>query len=212
MSSIANPKPARGERTRQAMLIAAQGLLAQRPIDALSVDDIVQAAGVAKGSFYNHFEDKQEIAAVIQDDIRRQIEAAIGQANDGVSDPAVRAARAMAVYVDYILALPQRASVMARVSHGLASMDNPLNRGVMQDVAAGLQSGRFVAPSVEAGALFVIGSCSMALMHAIENPNPPWVKMIAQQLGSLMLRGLGVPMAESEALLAAALHELVTSA
>lgn len=206
------PAPSRrGERTRQALLTAAQGLLAERSIDALSVDDIVQTAGVAKGSFYNHFEDKQELASVIQSEIRSDIENAIAEANDGVADPAVRAARAMAVYIDYIIACPQRASVMVRVNIGLASMSNPMNKGVVHDVAAGLQSGRFVTPSVEAGALFIIGACHMALMHAVENPNPPWIKMIAQQLGALMLRGLGVPMAESEALLAAALHDLVKS-
>ena len=40
-------------------------LLAQRDVGALSVDEIVAAADVAKGSFYNHFQDKDAFAREI---------------------------------------------------------------------------------------------------------------------------------------------------
>ena len=55
----------RGERqtlSRQALLDAAEQLLAERGTARVSIDDIVDKAGVAKGTFYNHFKDKADIA------------------------------------------------------------------------------------------------------------------------------------------------------
>ena len=102
-----------------------------------------------------------------------------------------------------------RAHVVLRISAGIASTENPLNAGVMADVASGLRLGRFVVPSVQAGALFVIGVGQIALMHAVEEPSAAAAVMVAQQLTSLLLRGLGVAPAESESLSAAAAYELV---
>lgn len=212
MSAAETPTPElprRGKRTRHALLAAAHHLLADRSIDSLAVDDIVQSAGVAKGSFYNHFVDKQELASIIRKDIRKEIEAIVTQVNEHVEDPVARTVRGFAVYVGYILASQHRAQVTLRLNTGLTSASNSLNEGIKRDIAAGLRSGRFVVPSVQAGALFVIGTCQIVLMHAVENVDQADIVTIAQQLGTLMLRGLGVPLSESEAATASAIHELV---
>ena len=196
----------RGAATRLALLAAGQRLLAERPVDAVAIDEIVQAAGVAKGSFYNHFEDKDAFASAIFHNIREEIESAVARVNTDVQDPAFRVVRALAVYVNYVLASHERASVLLRINVGLASTHNPLNKGVLEDVAAGLRSGRFIVPSVAAGALFVIGACEIALMSAVENADDRITLTLAQQIGALMLRGLGIGFAEAESLSASALH------
>ena len=201
----------RGHRTRDALLAAGHRLLAERPIDALAIDEITQAAGVAKGSFYNHFEDKEALATVIREDIRQEIEAAVFRVNAGVEDPAQRVARALAIYMSYILESRERASVILRIASGLASRHNPLNTGVIADIAAGLRTGRFIVPSVEAGALSVIGTTQISLMRAVEEPSGAIVVAISQQLCALLLRGLGIAFAESEAISARAMHELINT-
>ncbi|MEY4952880.1 MAG: hypothetical protein RL299_1304, partial [Pseudomonadota bacterium] len=42
----------RAARTRQALIEAGFELLAERPIDAVAIDEVVTRAGVAKGSFF----------------------------------------------------------------------------------------------------------------------------------------------------------------
>ncbi len=192
--------------TRKALLAAGQRLLADRSIDAVAIDEIVQAAGVAKGSFYNHFEDKDAFATTILHDIRREIEAAVEQANKDVADPALRVVRALSVYVDFVLSSHQRASVLLRINVDVAKTSNPLNKGVLKDIAAGLRSGRFVVPSIAAGALFVIGACEVAMMSAVEETDDEKTLMLTQQVGSLLLRGLGIGFAEAESLSAIGIY------
>jgi TetR/AcrR family transcriptional regulator, transcriptional repressor for nem operon len=51
--------------TRHAVLEAGMKLFIERGFNACSVQDITAAAGVPKGSFYNHFKSKQALAAEI---------------------------------------------------------------------------------------------------------------------------------------------------
>jgi len=51
--------------TRNAILEAGTRLFIERGYTACSVQDITEAAGVPKGSFYNHFKSKEALAAEI---------------------------------------------------------------------------------------------------------------------------------------------------
>jgi AcrR family transcriptional regulator len=199
----------RSSRTRAALLAAAQTLLAERPIGSVSIDEIVQAAGVAKGSFYNHFTDKDALAAAVRGNIRETLELAVGKIIEGVSDPAQKVARAISVYVAYVFAERERALVLQQLSVGLAAIDSPLNERLLHEIAEGLRARRFVAPSVEAGVLFVLGVAHIALLRIVEEPDRGRTIPICQQLIALALRGLGVPLDEAEAITAIAIHELV---
>jgi len=44
---------------------AAVGLFLQRGVEAVTIDEIAQAAGVAKGSFYTYFHDKTDLVAAL---------------------------------------------------------------------------------------------------------------------------------------------------
>ena len=52
-------------RTRAQIVEAGATLLAEQPPEALTVDAIVEAAGVAKGTFYYHFQSIEELAAAV---------------------------------------------------------------------------------------------------------------------------------------------------
>lgn len=203
--------PRRINRTRAALIDAGRRLLVENSIDAIAIGEIVNAAGVAKGSFYNHFSDRESFVHAIRESIREEIETLVEKLNEGISDPASRVARAMAIYVDYMVADRQRAIVLFRLVSGLASAQNPLNQGVLRDVTDGLLGGRFIVPSADVGALFVLGASIIALMRVVEEPNRSSAAVLAQQLSGLLLRGLGLTTHESEAISAAAVHQIIVA-
>lgn len=51
--------------TRARLISAAQALIEQQGVAALRVEDVVAEAGVAKGTFFSHFGDKDGLLAVI---------------------------------------------------------------------------------------------------------------------------------------------------
>src|SRR3546814_9667297 len=68
--------------------LAAMQLFARQGVDATTIDEIVDLAGVAKGTFYNYFTDRAEIARAVASDIRHELNAAVEELNRGIDDPA----------------------------------------------------------------------------------------------------------------------------
>jgi AcrR family transcriptional regulator len=206
----ASPRPnPRAERTRAALVAAGRRLFAARAVEAVTIDDIVQAAQVGKGSFYNHFEGREALLRAISREIRAGVERQVDLANAGVADPASRMARAICTYLRYALDEPERAGVLARLYSGHVSFTSPLNRGLMDDIAAGLAASRFSVQTVETGMLFVIGVTQAALVRLVQEPSPSLAVSLAQQMSALVLRGLGVEAAEAELIAAQASDEVV---
>ena len=207
---MVSPEPAldrRRQRTRAALLQAGQSLFASRSVDAVSVDDIVGTAEVAKGSFYNHFTDKDELAREIAAAIRAEVEALVDATNRDIADPAVRMARAFAVYVRFAHDQPERARAMLRLLAGATLPDLPLNKGVRFDLEAGLASGRFSGLPLQAALLLVMDIVQIGLIHVLEHPgDEAWIASVPLLAGEL--RGLGVPFEEAQALARAAIHDV----
>jgi AcrR family transcriptional regulator len=199
----------RAERTRTALITAGRRLYCQRPVDAVTVDDIVQAAEVGKGSFYNHFTDRDALVRAITADMRARIERAVDRTNAGIGDPARRLARAVCTYLRWALDDPEDAGALVRIHSGHTSLTAPLNRGLVDDIAKGLATARFQVATSEAGVLYVLGVTQIALVRIVQEPIASLAISLAQQICALTLRGLGVPAAEAELIAAQASDEVV---
>jgi len=205
----AEPANPRAARTKAALVAAGRRLFSQRPIDAVTVDDIVQAAEVGKGSFYNHFADREALARAIAAQIRASIESAVERANAGVDDPARRLARAVCTYWRYALDEPEQAGVLVHIHTGHTSLTAPLNHGLVEDLETGLAIGRFDIATVESGVLYVLGVTQLALVRIVQEPNQALAISLSQQMCALVLRGLGIQAAEAEQIAAQASDGIV---
>lgn len=94
----------RRERTVAAIVAAAYSLLADRGYAAVRVDDVVGAAGVAKGAFYHHFASKQALLDHLVDHAQQEI-AAVMSANPR---PAPLAATDLAEVLEQYLRVASR--------------------------------------------------------------------------------------------------------
>jgi AcrR family transcriptional regulator len=192
----------RRQRTRSAIIAAGQQLFAARPMEGVSIDDIVEAADVAKGSFYNHFDDKEGLAATIIELVQGDCEHHVFVANQDVEDAAARVARALAVMVRYAHDHPDRLQAMLSLSNRSTNVKAPLNAGVTHDIGLGLETGRFKGVAVESGVLIVLGLIGVAVdfLSGPDAATPP--AQVVAEMGAALLRALGVE--TDQALLVAA--------
>ncbi|MFT5681609.1 MAG: AcrR family transcriptional regulator [Myxococcota bacterium] len=65
------------DERRASLLSAARGVFAQNGYYSASVSLIVEEAGVARGTFYNHFVSKRAIFAVVIDDLMEEVASVI---------------------------------------------------------------------------------------------------------------------------------------
>lgn len=163
-------RPGRSLPTRAALLTAGFELLVERPIDAIPIDEVVARAGVAKGSFFNHFRDKQAFAEAIATEVRLELETLVSTANAGVSDPVVRIARGLRVAAEFALAEPKRSAVLLR-SHGTSTAAaHPLNKGLKEDLEDACAQGLLHPDAKDVGVLYWLGLCQAVMTALVESP------------------------------------------
>ncbi|NML50118.1 TetR/AcrR family transcriptional regulator [Streptomyces sp. R302] len=109
MELLRTPPPkeqARSARNRAAVLEAAARLFAEHGVEAVSMDQVAEAAGVGKGTLYRRFGDKSGLAAALLDARERVLQEAILHGPPPLGPGAAAEERLSAfvdAYLDYLL-------------------------------------------------------------------------------------------------------------
>ena len=69
-------------KTRAQLISAATSLFAKRAVESVTVDDIVNEARVAKGTFYVHFDDLNALTVAVADGLVRTFDATYDVADE----------------------------------------------------------------------------------------------------------------------------------
>jgi len=195
------------ERTRGELVVAAETLVAQRGLDAISIDDITQAADVAKGTFYTHFADKTDLAAAIALRTRLELEEKITALNKGLTDAPERMANGLSSMFAFAIANPMRARALLRLQPGIVDPNAPINAGLRGDIVLGLKTERFSAPSLDAAVVTTIGGALSAIlrMSVMSERRASAPFELAAHIVEMLLVALGVKHSEAARLASAAL-------
>ena len=183
-------------------------LFGHGPSDAVSIDDIVKAAGTSKQTFYNHFVDKQELLGEILHSVRARYEALCFQVNEGETDAARRSARALCVYARQTIEDPEGGHFVARMildDIGLGEM----NRGVVGDLEMGIAQGRYSVPVLETGVAYIFGVTQALVARILLCSDHSMAIAVTQQFSMLMLRAFGVDHREAEMIASQAADQIV---
>jgi AcrR family transcriptional regulator len=204
--------PNRRERrklaTRQTLLDATQGLLAKRSFDALSVDEIVERADVARGTFYNYFADKDALERELASQVRVRVESEIARINEGVSDPAERIARAFCCVLHFCLGAPEQAAAMMRLFPHATDPAAPINSGVRGDVTEGLAQGRIFAQSEDVAVASIVGVFMAGVNRVVDLPSSE-ARTFAIGMGSILLHGLGISRSQAKRIISQAVQSVL---
>jgi AcrR family transcriptional regulator len=177
-------------------------------MDALSVDEIVERADVARGTFYNYFPDKDALERELASQSRARIEGEIARVNEGVIDPAERIARAFVSVLHLGITAPQETTAMGRLFPRATDPTAPINSGVRRDAAEGMAQGRIVATSEDVVVAYVMGVFMAGVNRALDLPASR-VRQFAQGLGTILLHGLGLKRAEAERIMRDAIEAIL---
>ena len=139
------------------MLNAAEKLIAEKGFDRVTIDEITETADLAKATFYNYFDDKNQIAKELASTIREEIEAEVGVAQTGIDDPAARLAAGICVFLRTAVTAPARAAVVAQMYGQWLRAESTGNLGLRKDLEHGYRVGRFSTADVPSAVLMVVG-------------------------------------------------------
>ena len=149
-------------RTRAALIRAAQAFIAAGKLN-VPVLEITQAADVGMGSFYNHFDSKEELFQAAVNEVLDELGAILDKLTGEGEDPAVTFARSFRLVGRLFRRRPEMSRVLLNTGLTLISADRGLAPRALRDIDAATRAGRFtvddpvLALAVAGGALMGLG-------------------------------------------------------
>ncbi|WP_432839505.1 TetR/AcrR family transcriptional regulator [Dactylosporangium sp. CA-092794] len=91
--------PTKGDQRERALLAAARELFRVKPISQVTIDELANAAGIARSGFYFYFESKQAVLAALVDQVLGENDEEMAEwlASDGLDRGALRRGLARAL-------------------------------------------------------------------------------------------------------------------
>lgn len=96
------PKTARGWKTRDRLLEAAEVEFGERGFHDAAISGITQRAGVALGSFYTYFDSKQELFAALVTFMSERTRQWVGKRVAGAPDRLTAERLGLAAYIEFV--------------------------------------------------------------------------------------------------------------
>jgi len=125
-------------RTKAQLIAAAKTLFAKRPWESVTIDEVVQEAGVAKGTFYGHFNDLDELVAAVADELLAAFDELIQLQRLSISDPLVRIAFGCDAFLRQCVADRSWAALATRMARSHREVGRVLKGRLSEDVRLAL--------------------------------------------------------------------------
>jgi AcrR family transcriptional regulator len=153
----------RKQRTRAALVKAAQRLIAEGKVN-VPILEITQAADVGMGSFYNHFDSKEQLFEAAVADVLDAHGAMLDRLTASIEDPAETFAASFRLTGRLFRQHPQESEILLAHGSALLSSERGLAPRALRDIKAGVAAGRFrvddpeLALAMAGGALLGLGN------------------------------------------------------
>ncbi len=161
------PETTRSQRrraeTRVRIVEAAERLMRDRGVEAVTIHDITEAADVGHGTFYLHFLTKGDVLRPIVDRLVDRLHERVNRATGGAEDPAFRLATGLRIALRSILGDPLWNWYVFHSGTPFRGMAEGMSGPPEEDLARGVASRRFRVEELRTTWSFVDGALTGVL-------------------------------------------------
>jgi AcrR family transcriptional regulator len=187
----------RREQTRRRLIASALAVFAEKGPDAPVIDDFIAAAGVSRGTFYNHFSTTHELLDAATSELTDAVLERIDAAALRLSDPLERMACGCLCYAAAAIALPAWGAFVLRTGLRQGATGKLVDVYLPRDLEAARSAGQLVFDSTRAARDLTLGALHQAVAAVAEGAagvDHP------REVMALVLHGLGVAQAKARRL------------
>jgi AcrR family transcriptional regulator len=185
----------RRERMRARLLASAMRLVAEKGPAATSIDDVISAADVSRGTFYKYFPSPDAMVRELAVEIANEL---IGMAEPVVqsyADPAERVSCGIRLVARLAIDHPLAATFLVRLGWPDARGPSMLLDFVKRDLTEGIRQGRFTRMPISL-ALNIVTGAVLGATHCMLQPRCD--SDFAEQSAAAALRALGLDARSAE--------------
>ena len=195
------------QRTRTRLQEAARRVFGRKGM-AVSINDVVEAAGISRPSFYNYYTTIEQLLESVTEDMVAELNAQIDASVRGVDDPAARIAIGIRQYCKWAHDDPDWANFLLHFGLLNPHIVEVMRRSLLRDIELGVQSGRFPIGNDQVNGVFalIVGGALAAIMMIRRGVDGHLA--IGQKTAQAALRALGIKPKDAAAVSRLPLPEL----
>lgn len=199
----------RRERMRKRLIESAMIVFADKGVGASVIPDVVAAAEVSQGSFYNYFRSNEDLLTAVSAELSAEmiqlIELAVGE----IADPVLRVATGLRCYLHLARSHKLLARFLAAGGLHVLSQQSAVFQYLPADLEEGQQRGQFAPLPLEIVLDVLAGSGLVAISRMASGRTP---KNYPEKIVTALLHMLGLKDEQVAAALAPSLPKLVPDA
>lgn len=195
----------RRERMRRRLIESAMIVFAERGVGASVIPEVVAAAEVSQGSFYNYFRTNEDLLAAVSNELNGEVIQLIEPVVGAIADPALRVATGMRHYLHLARSHRLLARFLAAAGLRLLDKQGAAHRYLPADLEEGQRSGCFAAGALDVLMEVMAGSSLVAIDRMARTRTP---KDYPERTVEVMLRALGLSPSDTARVLGPALPKL----
>jgi AcrR family transcriptional regulator len=187
---------------------AAFELFAEKGEMQVSISELAQAAGIARGTVYNHVPSPEELFETVAGRMAEEMHKRIVASFADVTDPAQRLANGIRYFMRRAHEEPQWGRFLIRFAFSHDALNGIWTGPTMHDVVDGLGQHRYdFRPDQMNSAIALIAGAVLASIFPVLDGQRTW-REAGSDTAELVLRGLGVDAAAARSYATAELQPL----
>jgi len=195
----------RRHRMRLRLVESALRVFAEKGLDTAMIDDVIAAAGVSRGTFYNYFRTEAELVAAVSGELTNETVECIESAVVHLPNPAERVARGLRLYLGAAARFPLFARFTSQAGFAVTSPNHRLLEYLPRHITEGVKLGRMDVPDVSLAVDLIVGA-TLSAVHALCTRTVP--RHYVEHMVTQILIGLGVPRASARKLAEAPIDDI----
>jgi AcrR family transcriptional regulator len=185
----------RREKTRLKLLVSALGVLDEKGVDAVVIDDFIAAAEVSRGTFYNHFKTTNELLLALATAMSDEVLQVVDPLVLALDDPMQRFATGTRLYMQMAVRYPLWGRFMTKVGTRIATRGQLIEVYLTRDLELAMRQKRIRVDSVPVARDIVLGSIFYGIETMLTEPTRDHHP---EDILRCVLVGFGLPPAEAE--------------
>lgn len=156
---------ARRRKMRMRLFEAALTVCDEKGLENAVIEDVITAAGVSRGSFYNYFQTMDELLAALGTELGNELVDTVENAVEDYPDPVQRLASGLRVFLHAVLSRPRVARLLWRAGFNAVNPTHLVYAYLPRHIEEGMRQGRIVAGDV-ATALEISAGIALTTIYA----------------------------------------------
>ena len=190
---------------RRKLVESAVLVFAEKGVDASVIDDVIAAAGVSRGTFYNYFRTNAELLVAANEELGNEIVHLIETHVIAIPSPAARLLTGLRLYLDVARRFPLFTQFVAQAGAQTLSPDNLVYQYLPVHIAEGIKAGEFTDAPVLVMLDLIVGAGLVAVARlAAGLADEAYLRAVLLTL----MRGLGLSSELAEQMIATPLAPL----